>query len=65
MQMYIFTKEKQINILRKDTEGYQERNVEEGRGELAGSGQYIHLKTGAAVVQSLSRVQLCATPWTV
>ena len=57
MQMNIFTKEKQINRLRKETEGVW--------GELAGSGQYIHLKTGAVVVQSLSRVQLCATPRTV
>ena len=36
--------------------------MEGGRGELAGSGQYIHLKTGAVVVQSLSRVQLCCDP---
>ena len=49
-------KQKQIHRLRKETYGYPKRNTAEGREELAGSDQHVHLKTGAAVVQPLSCV---------
>ena len=49
-------KQKRIHRLRKETYGYPKRNTAEGREELAGSDQHVHLKTGAAVVQPLNCV---------